>query len=162
MIVWYPSHSTKTPAVTYQIANMNIARFRHAPDDPRLADFVNNLDHINALSDKAQGFVWRLRDDSGNAMAICAYEDPRIILNLSVWETIEDLMAFAYRSEHVTFFRRRHEWFETMATPAMCLWWTPEGERPSPHEARRRLEHLIAHGPTAEAFTFKERFPPPV
>jgi len=147
--------------MTHQIANMNIARFRYAPDDPWLADFVNNLDHINALSEQAPGFVWRLRDGSGNAMAIRAYEDPRIILNLSVWETIEDLMAFAYRSEHVTFFRRRHEWFETMADPAMCLWWTPRGDYPSAHEARRRLEPLIAHGPTVEAFSFKDRFPPP-
>jgi len=147
--------------MTHQIANMNIARFRYAPDDPWLADFVNNLDHTNALSEQAPGFVWRLRDGSGNAMAIRAYEDPRIILDLSVWETIEDLMAFAYRSEHVTFFHRRHEWFETMADPAMCLWWTPRGDYPSAHEARRRLEHLIAHGPTVEAFSFKDRFPPP-
>lgn len=147
--------------MSYEIANMNIARFRHEPGDARLADFMNNLDHINSLGEKSPGFVWRLRDDSGNAMAFRAYEDPRIILNLSVWESIEALQAFAYRSEHVSFFRRRHEWFETMDHPAMALWWTPKGERPSPQEARRRLEHLIAHGPTVEAFTFKDRFPSP-
>ena len=148
--------------MNHHLANMNIARFRYQPDDPRLADFVNNLEKINALGEQAEGFVWRLKDDSGNAIAVRAYEDPRIILNLSVWRSIEALQIFAYRSEHVQFFRRRQEWFEEHRLPALALWWVKAGHIPTPVEARQRLETLIAKGPTSEAFTFKERFPPPI
>lgn len=145
----------------HHLANMNIARFRYEPDDPRLADFIGNLDHINSLAESTDGFVWRLKDDAGNALAFRAYEDPRIILNLSVWTSRESLQSFAYRSEHVVFFRRRHEWFEPMEHPAMALWWIPAGHHPSLLEARHRLEHLIARGPSPEAFTFKDHFPSP-
>lgn len=147
--------------MTHYLANMNIARFRYEPDDPRLADFVDNLAHINGLGERTEGFVWRLKDDSDNAMAIRAWEDPRIILNLSVWESPEALQRFAYRSEHVQFFRRRLEWFEPHDGPAMALWWVPMGEMPTPQEARSRLEHLMAHGPSLHAFTFRDRFAPP-
>ncbi len=78
----------------FHIATMNIARLRFEPDDPRLADFVNGLDYINALSDVAPGFVWRLQDGSDNATEAPPYDDERMILNLSVWETIENLQAF--------------------------------------------------------------------
>lgn len=148
--------------MSHHIANMNIARFRYEPDDPRLRDFVDNLEKINGLGERSPGFVWRLKDSSGNAMAIRAYEDPRIILNLSVWDSIEALGTFAYRSEHVTFFRRRAEWFDPHGDqPALALWWLPVGEIPTAQDARMRLEHLIAHGPSPTAFTFKKRFPKP-
>lgn len=145
----------------YHIANMNIARFRYEPDDPRLSDFIDNLELINGLGERADGFVWRLKDDTGNAMAIRAYDDPRIILNLSVWKDLEALQRFAYRSEHVQFFRRRHEWFEPHTQPALALWWIRAGDVPTPVEARRRLELLIERGPSPESFTFKDRFAVP-
>jgi hypothetical protein len=148
--------------MTYHLANMNIARFRYEPDDPRLSEFIDNLAVINSLGEQMDGFVWRLKDDSGNAIAIRAYEDPRIILNLSVWQSVESLARFAYRSEHVKFFRRRAEWFDPHdGRSALALWWIPAGEVPTAAEARRRLDHLIAHGPSADAFTFKDRFPQP-
>lgn len=145
----------------YLLANMNVARFRHEPDDPRLADFINNLEHINGLGERSEGFRWRLKDETGNAMAIRAYEDPRVIVNLSAWTSIEALQAFAYRSEHVQFFRRKQEWFEPHSGPSLALWWIAEGDWPTGMEARARLEHLVAHGPTPHAFTFRERFPQP-
>jgi hypothetical protein len=145
----------------HQLANINIARFRYEPDDPRLADFVNNLELINGLGERAEGFVWRLKDDTGNAMAIHAYDDPRIIVNLSVWASIEALQLFAYRTEHVQFFRRRLEWFEPHSGASLALWWVPEGEIPSTAEGKARLEHIATQGPTPHAFTFKQRFPPP-
>jgi Domain of unknown function (DUF3291) len=147
--------------VNHHLANMNVARFRYEPDDPRLADFVNNLEHINGLGERSDGFVWRLKDDTGNAMAIRAYEDPRVIVNVSVWTSLEALQVFAYRSEHVQFFRRKLEWFEPHPKPSLALWWIPAGEIPTGAEARARLEHLAANGPSPHAFTFKERFAPP-
>jgi hypothetical protein len=147
--------------MAYCIANMNIARFRYEPDDPRLSDFIDNLAHINGLGEAADGFVWRLKDDSGNAMAVRAWDDPRIILNLSVWRSIEALQLFAYRSEHVQYFRRRLDWFEPHPAPALALWWIGQDEMPTAAEARRRLEHLQAQGPSPHAFTFRERFDPP-
>jgi hypothetical protein len=74
---------------------------------------------------------------------------------------VEALQLFAYRSEHVQFFRRREEWFEPHTVASLALWWTPEGEIPTVTEGKLRLEHLVANGPSAHAFTFKQRFPPP-
>ena len=148
--------------MAHHLANMNIARFRYEPDDGRLREFIDALDHVNALAEQAPGFIWRLKDDSGNAMAVRAYEDPRIILNLSVWTSTEALQAFAYRSGHAEYFRRRLEWFEPHDGPALALWWLAHGSVPGPAEARERLEHLTRHGPTAHAFTFRERFAAPL
>lgn len=147
--------------MTYHLANMNIARFRYELGDPRLADFMDNRDKINGLGESSPGFVWRLKEESQDAVLNDTFEDPRIILNLAVWESIEALQLFAYRSEHVQFFRRRLEWFDPPEQASMALWWVKAGERPTAREARTRLEHIRTHGPTPEAFTFRERFSPP-
>jgi hypothetical protein len=88
-------------------------------------------------------------------------DDPAIIINFSVWESIEALFEYAYHSRHVEIFRRRREFFETMDLPFAVLWWVPEGHEPSVEEADERLDYLRDHGPTAYAFTFKSRQPPP-
>jgi hypothetical protein len=134
----------------HQLANINIARFRYEPDDPRLADFVNNLELINGLGERAEGFVWRLKDDTGNAMAIHAYDDPRIIVNLSVWASIEALQLFAYRTEHVQFFRRRLEWFE----PHSGAQHKAQLRTPSPsNNVSHRLHSSCAPAPTRSQAT---------
>lgn len=147
--------------MTYHIAQINVGRLRYETDDPRLSDFMINLDRINAQAETSPGFVWRLEDDSGNATAIRVYDDPRIALNMSVWDTIEALQAYAYRSEHVQFFRRRAEWFEDFGAPYLALWWVPVGHLPEASEGKERLQHLATHGPSPHAFTFKDRFQPP-
>ena len=42
----------------------------------------------------------------------------------------------------------------------MAMWWVPAGHRPSVDEAKKRLDHLQAKGPTPFAFSFREQFPP--
>jgi hypothetical protein len=128
-------------------------------DTPALADFMALLDPVNALADEAPGFVWRLQSDEGNATSIPVLGDDRLIVNMSVWESIEQLAAFVYGSGHVAVMRRRREWFER-GTTLMALWWLPAGHLPTVPEAEERLEHLRAHGPTGHAFTFRRRFGP--
>ncbi|MBI2719110.1 MAG: DUF3291 domain-containing protein [Rhizobiales bacterium] len=140
------------------LAQINVGRLRYDLDDPRLAGFIGNLDRINALAEASEGFLWRLKDSSGNATAIRAYDDPRIAVNMSAWASLEALQRFAYRSEHLNFFRRRSEWFEAFAAPFLALWWIEAGRWPSAAEGRARLEHLATHGPTPHAFTFRDRF----
>ena len=146
----------------FYLAEINIARMR-APiiSDPIMKEFVDLLDEINALAEASPGFVWRLKSDSGNATDIQVYEDERIIVNMSVWDSIDALFNYAYSTDHTDVFRRRGEWFERMTTPHMTMWWIPVGTIPTAAEGRRRLEHLAQHGPTSHAFTFKQRFPIP-
>ncbi len=145
---------------TYHLAQINIGRLIAPTDDPLVADFMNALDRINALADTAPGFVWRLQSDSGNATDIRPFDDPNLLVNMSVWESLETLKTYTYQSEHVDFFKRRKEWFEPHAS-SYVLWWIPAGHIPSLVEAKARLETLARLGPTAEAFLFKPSFPPP-
>ena len=152
------SRRGRVRVTAFHIAQLNIGRARGAIDGPVMAEFMALLDPVNDLADASPGFVWRLQTEEGNATALRPYEDERMIVNMSVWESIEDLVAFVYRSSHVDVMRRRREWFEPMK-PYMVLWWVPEGETPAVEEAKERLEHLRDHGPTPFAFTFNERFP---
>lgn len=146
----------------WHVAQVNIGRLRAPVDDPMIADFVAGLDHINALADRAPGFVWRLQTEDGNATAIRPDPgDELVAINLSVWESVEALADFAYRSEHVTFMRRRREWFEPFSDAYVALWWIPAGAIPTVADAMDRLAHLDRHGPTPSAFTFRSRFAPP-
>jgi Domain of unknown function (DUF3291) len=144
----------------YRVAQVNIGMPKAPTDSPLLADFMAALDRINALADESPGFVWRLETEDGNATAIRPFEDERLMINMSVWESIDELATFVYRSAHVDVMRRRREWFEHMRL-YMALWWVPAGHAPTTVEARERLDHLAEHGPTPFAFTFKVRFPRP-
>jgi hypothetical protein len=147
-------------AAGHRIAQVNIALPREPLDSPALAEFVANLEPVNALADAAPGFVWRLEDASGDATAIRVFDDERLIINLSVWESIDALWEFVYSGGHLTVMRRRREWMTRLASAYMCLWRVPEGHVPDTTEARERLEHLERHGPTPHAFTFKRRLEP--
>jgi hypothetical protein len=146
---------------THHIAQLNVARLLEPLDTPRLADFVAALDPINALADSSPGFVWRLQAEGGDATSIRVYDDEMIIVNMSVWESIEALAAFVYKGPHTQVMRRRREWFEHLKDAYTALWWLPAGELPSVADAQRRLEQLRQHGPSEVAFGFKRPFPPP-
>ena len=148
-------------ARSWQVAQLNVARALAPLDDPRMADFMARLDDVNALAERSQGFVWRLKGDSGNATDLEVGDDPRVIVNLTVWESIDDLFAFTYQTNHKTVFARRSEWFERWGGPSVVMWWQPAGAIPTIDEAFRRLRLLAEAGPTADAFTFKHRFEPP-
>lgn len=142
------------------LAQANIARMKAPLEDPVMAGFVARLDEINALADRSPGFVWRLQTSGGNATDLRPYDDDRILFNLSVWESIEELRQYVYYTAHVEVFRNRQAWFEHFAGAYLALWWIPEGHIPGIDEAKQRLTHMQAHGPTPFAFTFKRPFPP--
>ena len=144
----------------FHVAQVNIARSRGSLDDPVMAGFVARLNEINALADHSPGFVWRLQTPEGNAAYLQPYEDDRIIINMSVWETVETLRDYVYGTAHKEMIRGRHQWFERFSGVYIALWWVPAGHLPSIDEAKKRLAHLEAHGPTQFAFTFKTVFHP--
>lgn len=146
--------------MAYQLAQVNIARMIAPLDSDVMRDFVDNLDPINALAEAAPGFIWRLKGDGNDATSLRPYEDERIIVNMSVWESIDALFQYAYYSDHTAYFRRRAEWFAKMNTPAVALWWVEAGHIPTVAEAKGKLELLEKFGPTPQAFTFKKRFEP--
>jgi Domain of unknown function (DUF3291) len=148
------------------LAQVNIARLRASLDSPELADFVAGLDPVNAVADAAPGFVWRLQTEDGNATAVRAFEwdtagSAGVIVNMSVWESVETLAAFVYSDSHRRVLRRRREWFEQMAEAHTTLWWIRRGVAPTIAEAETRVRHLRAHGPSPYAFTLRTHFPPP-
>ncbi len=144
----------------YELAQLNIAIMKEPLDSPSMADFVANLDRINALADGSPGFVWRLQSEEGDATALRPL-GAETLVNMSVWQDVESLHRYAYRSAHVDIMRRRREWFESMKEVFVVLWWVPTGHRPSVEEAIARLESLRSDGPTEKAFTFRRTFPPP-
>ena len=151
----------------YVIAQVNIGRLVAPLDSAQLQGFVTQLDPVNAVADAAPGFIWRLQTEDGNATALRAFEadadgaDGGILINMSVWETVEALAAYVYGDAHRAVLRRRREWFERMKDAYTALWWIPRGHIPTIAEAEERVSHLRAHGPTAYAFTLREHFPPP-
>jgi len=147
--------------MNYQLAQLNIARFRLPQEHPENADFINNLDRVNAIAEEQKGFVWRFTGKGNNALDISAFDDPYIASNMSVWENLESLGAFVYRNKaHREIMRRRHEWFEKLDF-YLVLWWVEANHKPTLKEAKERLEFLRANGPTEKAFTFKKPFPSP-
>src|SRR5436190_11361510 len=144
----------------FQIGQIHIGRAVGPVDGPALAEFMALLDPINALADSAPGFVWRMQDEDGNNTSLRPYDDDRIIVNMSVWESVEALWDFVYGTQHVAVLRRRREWFELFPTTYLALWWVPAGTIPTVEDAKPRLASLDAHGPTPYAFTFKQRFAP--
>ncbi len=145
----------------YHIAQFNIAQMIAPLDDPRMADFVAQLDEVNALADHRPGFVWRLQTDQGNTIDLRVYDETAILVNMSVWTSIEALYEFTYRTIHVNVFQDRRKWFEKSDTPSLVLWWIEEGNIPSVEEGKTQLEQLRLYGPSEDAFTFKERYPKP-
>ena len=146
----------------FHLAQLNIGRTHYPIDHPRMAGFVNRLAEINALAERSPGYVWRLQGESGDATGFKPTDDPLVILNLTVWESADDLYSYAYHTDHMEVFRLRHDWFEKWPGPHLVLWWIPAGSLPTIEEALERLDRLAANGPSPEAFTLKIRFPPPI
>ncbi|HEY9801028.1 MAG TPA: DUF3291 domain-containing protein [Leptolyngbyaceae cyanobacterium] len=146
----------------YYLAQANIVYMSAPLNDPIMASFVAQLQAINELADKSPGFIWRLQDEtSGNNTDIRAYADERILLNLSVWESVKALSNYVYRSQHMVVMRNGRHWFKKLDYPTLVLWWIHEENMPTVDEAKERLEYLRQHGPTSYAFSFKKQFPYP-
>ena len=142
------------------LAQLNIAVAKELLTSPGMADFVNNLERINALAESAPGFIWRLQDEGGNATSLRPF-DADTLVNMSVWRDVQSLKAYVYASAHMDFVRRRQEWFERVREAMVVLWWVPVGHQPTVQEAVLKLEQLRSHGPSEGAFTFGKLFPLP-
>jgi hypothetical protein len=145
----------------YHLAQVNIGRAVAPMDSPEMAGFVSQLKPINALADSSPGFVWRLQTEAGDATAIQPYDDPRININMSVWESVETLKDFVYKSGHIVPLRDRLKWFEKPSEAHLAMWWIPAGHIPSIAEARDRLQFRRTWGDTAVAFSFGSPYPAP-
>ena len=132
-----------------------------AIEDDVMAGFVARLDALNALADASSGFVWRYQTEAGNATEVRVFDDEMILFNMSVWESVEALEEYVYRSNHVEALQKRAEWFERPTRAPLVLWWVEEGSIPSVEEAKEHFDILWRNGPSAAAFSFKERFAPP-
>ncbi len=143
----------------FHLAQVNIAKMLAPMDSPVMADFANNLDRINALAEKSEGFVWRLKDEDGkDATSLKVFDDDFIIVNMSVWHSLDTLFQFTYASDHVEIFKRKKEWFHKMTDMHMAFWYVEAGSFPSPEEANERLKYLNLNGETPYAFTFKSKY----
>src|ERR1700694_3336307 len=120
---------------TQHLAQCNVGRLRSRLDSPTLAGFVNALEPINQVADLAPGFVWRLQTEEGDATSIRAFDDDMMLVNMSVWESVETLASFAYSEPHREIMRNRREWFERMTDAYLVLWWIPAGTIPTVEEA---------------------------
>lgn len=147
----------------WHLAQVNIARARTPLTDSVMADFIAHLDAVNAAAEASRGFIWRLKAEDGGSSAYVPFsDDPRVIVNMSVWTSIEPLETYVYRiNDHADVFRDRRRWFEPMEGPQLALWWIGAGQIPTVDAGRQRLEFLRRNGPTPYAFTFKRPFPPP-
>ena len=140
------------------LAQLNIATLLHPIDDPRISDFVDALPLVNGAGEHSQGYVWRLQSDSGDATDIRVFDDPLVIVNLTVWESLEALKAFAYRDVHRAFFRRRAEWF-VAGSSRTALWWLPAHILPTTDDAKRRVDFIDAVGVSPYAFEMGQQHP---
>ena len=145
----------------YNLAQLNIAKMKYAIDDPAMQDFVDQLDPVNESADNSPGFVWRLQTGEGDATDVRIYDDEYLLVNLSVWESIEALKAFVASQRHGAVMRRRTEWFDRMDEAYLVMWWVPEHHRPSIQEAQDKLDMLRKLGPTPAAFDWSNPYSTP-
>ena len=144
----------------FVLAQLNIGRLIAPIDSPIVKEFTDFIDPINKFSEESKGFVWRLKSDDGQSSSYMPtpFEDYRIITNLTVWETLDDLKEFTYKTVHTYFIKSRRKWFEKMDSPHLVLWWIPRGHIPTLEEGKTKLELLEANGPTPEAFTIAKAY----
>ncbi|MBO7913594.1 DUF3291 domain-containing protein [Vibrio sp. G41H] len=141
-----------------KLAQLNIALAKYPLDAPEIKEFVDNLELVNGIAESSEGFVCRLKDESGDATNIQAFEDPNMIVNMSVWDSVDSLKNFMFRTHHRDFMRRKGDWFHRLPEDTYVLWWIEEDHIPTLEEAIERLEHLREIGDTPYAFTFKTNF----
>lgn len=145
----------------WHLAQMNVATMKGPKGDPVVQGFYDALDHVNAVAEKSPGFVWRMVGDGGDATDIQIADDPKFLINISVWESADALFDFVYKSAHTPVMAKRRDWIEPAQGAHQVLWWIRAGHKPTPDEGLARLWLLDRFGPKPQAFTFKTRFPAP-
>ncbi len=144
----------------WHIAQINIARFCLPRGSPVNAEFEAALDEVNATAEAAPGFVWRMIGEGDNEDG-SVFGDPDVTINMTVWESIDHLAAFAYRNlTHRAVMRRRRDWFVDLPV-YLAMWWIRAGSTPSLRDGKAKLDLIAGLGPTPQAFDFRTPFPPP-
>lgn len=133
-----------------RLAELNIARMLYPLDDPRMADFAAALDHVNAVAERSEGFVWRMKSEGEAANQDAS--DPRLLLNLTVWENAETLEKYVWQTVHKRIYNHKGKWFETPREAHFVMWAVEENYIPTLEEAFARLEHLRTHGSSEYAY----------
>jgi hypothetical protein len=146
---------------SYHLVQLNIAKMKYRIDSAEMVEFVDNLENINALAENSPGYVWRLQTEDGDATGIDFFGSDMLI-NMSIWEDVESLHSFVYKTAHTKFMSRRKEWFHRVEEAYTVFWWSPAGVIPSLNESKQKLEMLRAEGPGPEAFSIKQTYPEPV
>jgi Domain of unknown function (DUF3291) len=131
------------------LAQVNIGRLAYPKGDARLAEFMDNLERVNQMAERMPGYLWRVKDESGDATAIPFDNDPTMIANVSLWQNVESLQAFVFQTVHARFYRKRENWFEKLGKPHFAMWWVPEGHHPTYAEAAAKLRQLELEGPSS-------------
>ncbi len=145
----------------HHLAQINIGRMiGPGINDPSMKSFVDQLEAINALAETSPGFIWRFKEEGGNATAFDPYGDQKMIVNFSVWQDLASLEAYVYKSAHTEVMKNRRQWFERMEKPYYALWYVPAGHIPDFNEANDRLRYLQEYGPSPMAFDFRSKFSP--
>ncbi|GAA0397042.1 DUF3291 domain-containing protein [Cocleimonas flava] len=151
----------KNKDISYHIAQINIAQAKADKDSEIMSGFISRLDEIHTLADNAPGFIWRLETEDGDDGSVSVFNDPLLLINMSVWRDIDSLRAFVYKSIHIELLQDRDAWFDKMGEIHQTLWWVPAGHIPTIQEGKDKLDQIREFGPTAEAFTFGKKFPSP-
>lgn len=138
------------------LAEFNKGILKYDWDDPRIADFANNLDLVNGVAQRADGFIWMLDEEGMEAAQLDKSGplggNPRTASTLSVWRDLAALEHFVWNTVHKRFYDRAGEWYDPHQGLRMVLWWVPEGHKPSVAEAVERFTHLQTHGDSDFAF----------
>lgn len=145
-----------SPEMHYHLAQINVGRMVAPFDSPQLAPFVARLAEVNAEAEMAPGFVWRPVGES-----VRGDDDPLMLYNYSVWQSVEALKQYTYSPGHVDVFRSRAQWFEKATQASLALWWIPAGHTPTLDECLDRLDLRRREGDTAAAFSFATPYPAP-
>lgn len=134
------------------LAELNISNWKVSPEAEIARGFVDNLDRINAMADRSEGFVWRLITDGTDDQTETPLGGPEMIVNMSVWEKPENLEHFVWNTVHKQIYNKRAEWFSHIESHRFVMWWVEEGHVPDLHEAKERLDFLNEHGDSDQAF----------
>jgi hypothetical protein len=148
------------------LAQVNVSRLLAPLSSPQLEGFVAAAGPVESAGAAAPGFVWRKHAEVPPGWRTHPFgwdlgDSAGLVVNLSVWESLEALDRFVHEAPHLQALRQRRSWFARHPEATSALWWVREGHRPGLAEAAERLRHLRAHGPTVYAFIAAQPCPVP-
>src|SRR5690349_16654115 len=100
------------------LAQFNIARVKYPLNDPRMKEFVDNIDLVHRVADRIGGLIHRVKAENGtDATTITVFNDPTLVPNLTIWRDQASLENFVFKTMHKRFFDKRDNWFAPLEGP---------------------------------------------